>query len=154
MRILFSRVIPLEKAPASHPLWLLAEAFGAQCTTEADAGITHVVAGMRGTQKVFWALQTGKHVVLPAWCAPGRTSTPQKAPRVLAASTADWSSDIRLCTLASMWCCRAGALQHKNPKHKTSSLAASALAAGSLRALWQKYGKLSARCAPDRPQRR
>ena len=76
VRILFSRVIPLEKAPASHPFWLLAEAFGAQCTTEADARVTHVVARARGTQKVFWALQTGKHVVLPAWCAPGRTSTP------------------------------------------------------------------------------
>ena len=70
VRILFSRVIPLERAPASHPLWQLAEAFGAQCTTEADAGVTHVVAATRGTQKVFWALQTGKHVVLPAWCAP------------------------------------------------------------------------------------
>ena len=75
VRILFSRVIPLEKAPASHPLWLLAEAFGAQCTTEADAGVTHVVAGTRGTQKVFWALQSGKHVVLPAWCAPENNKT-------------------------------------------------------------------------------
>ena len=80
MRILFSRVIPLEKAPASHPMWLLAEAFGAQCTTEGDAGVTHVVARTRGTQKVFWALQTGKHVVLPAWCAPGRTSDPRESP--------------------------------------------------------------------------
>ena len=79
VRILFSRVIPLEKAPASHHFWLLAEAFGAQCTTEGDAGVTHVVARTRGTQKVFWALQTGKHVVLPAWYAPGRTPTPLEA---------------------------------------------------------------------------
>ncbi|KAK9837308.1 hypothetical protein WJX81_005341 [Elliptochloris bilobata] len=67
VRILFSRVIPLEQAPASHTLWCLAEAFGAECTTDADPGVTHVVASTRGTQKVFWALQSGKHIVLPAW---------------------------------------------------------------------------------------
>ena len=70
VRILFSRVIPLEQPPASHALWRLAEAFGAACTTAADPGVTHVVASTRGTEKVFWALQTGKQVVLPAWYAP------------------------------------------------------------------------------------
>jgi len=69
VRILFSRVIPLDQAPASHALWRTAEAFGAACTTVADAAVTHVVASTRGTEKVFWALQTGKHVVLPAWYA-------------------------------------------------------------------------------------
>lgn len=70
VRILFSRVIPLEQPPASHALWRLAEAFGAACTTAADPGVTHVVASTRGTEKVFWALQSGKQVVLPAWYAP------------------------------------------------------------------------------------
>ena len=70
VRILFSRVIPLEQPPASHALWRLAEAFGAACTTAADPGVTHVVASTRGTEKVFWALQSGKQVVLPAWYVP------------------------------------------------------------------------------------
>jgi hypothetical protein len=93
VRILFSRVIPLDQAPASHALWRMAEAFGAACTTTADAAVTHVVASTRGTEKVFWALQTHKHVVLPAWYAlpaalarppsPAALARAQPRPRVL-----------------------------------------------------------------------
>jgi hypothetical protein len=50
--IAFSRVIPLEMAPASHPLWRLAEEYGARCTTSLTPEVTHVVAMSRATEKV------------------------------------------------------------------------------------------------------
>ena len=52
VRILFSRVIPLEQKPESHALWRLALAFGALCFTHMDAGITHVITNTVGTEKV------------------------------------------------------------------------------------------------------
>ncbi|KAK9832338.1 hypothetical protein WJX74_007130 [Apatococcus lobatus] len=67
VRILFSRVIPLEQKPESHALWKLALAFGAVCVTQMDSGVTHVITNTVGTEKVFWAQQNGKHVVTPAW---------------------------------------------------------------------------------------
>lgn len=70
VRVLFSRVFPLDQEPESHHLWKLAETYGAACTTELDDRVTHVIAHSRGTQKCQWALQAGKHVVSPAWCAP------------------------------------------------------------------------------------
>ncbi|KAH7436335.1 hypothetical protein KP509_05G014800 [Ceratopteris richardii] len=67
-KILFSRVFPQDEAqPHLHPLWDLAEQFGATCTTTVDDDVTHVVALSRGTDKVKWALRTGKFCVSPSW---------------------------------------------------------------------------------------
>lgn len=65
--LVFTRVIPLEQDPASHPLWRLAETFGARCSGVLDAATTHVVAGASGTEKVLQARAAGKWVVTPAW---------------------------------------------------------------------------------------
>lgn len=67
VRIVFTRVIPLEQDPATHPLWRLAESFGASCATQPDAATTHVVAGASCTEKVLAARAAGKWVVTPAW---------------------------------------------------------------------------------------
>ncbi|CAI9093104.1 OLC1v1028520C1 [Oldenlandia corymbosa var. corymbosa] len=67
-RILFSRVFPVgEVNPHLHPLWQTAEQFGAICTTSIDDKVTHVVANSLGTDKVNWALSTGRFVVHPGW---------------------------------------------------------------------------------------
>ncbi|KAL5552578.1 hypothetical protein UlMin_039979 [Ulmus minor] len=67
-RIVFSRVYPVgEVNPHLHPLWQTAEQFGAVCTTELDDQVTHVVANGGGTDKVNWALSTGRFVVYPGW---------------------------------------------------------------------------------------
>ena len=50
--IVFSRVIPLERPPQTHPLWQQAEHFGARCCTSMEPGVTHVVAAAGGTDKV------------------------------------------------------------------------------------------------------
>lgn len=50
--ILFSRIIPLEHEPESHPLWRLAVRFGARCAKGMSADVTHVVANVAGTEKV------------------------------------------------------------------------------------------------------
>ncbi|KAK1295274.1 RNA polymerase II C-terminal domain phosphatase-like 3 [Acorus calamus] len=66
--ILFSRVFPMgEVNPHLHPLWRTAEQFGAVCTTQMDAKVTHVVAASPGTDKVNWARSTGKYAVHPSW---------------------------------------------------------------------------------------
>ncbi|KAL4431258.1 hypothetical protein ABPG75_006514 [Micractinium tetrahymenae] len=67
VRLVFTRVIPLETEPSSHPLWRLAESFGARCSTVLDGTTTHVVAGASGTEKVLQARAAGKWVVTPAW---------------------------------------------------------------------------------------
>jgi RNA polymerase II C-terminal domain phosphatase-like 3/4 len=67
VRLVFTRVIPLEQEPSSHPLWRLAESFGATCSGTLDAATTHVIAGASGTEKVLTARQMGKWVVTPAW---------------------------------------------------------------------------------------
>ena len=54
--IVFSRVIPLEMDPCSHPLWKMAEQFGAKCSVSCSEDTTHVVAGTRGTEKVHLPL--------------------------------------------------------------------------------------------------
>ena len=69
VRIAFTGLIPLEQPAGTHALWRMAKSFGASCTQALDVGVTHVVAKARGTEKVFWALQHGKHVVSKAWCA-------------------------------------------------------------------------------------
>ncbi|XP_058092999.1 RNA polymerase II C-terminal domain phosphatase-like 3 [Magnolia sinica] len=67
-RIVFSRVFPVGEAnPHLHPLWQTAEQFGAVCTTQIDDQVTHVVANSLGTDKVNWALSTGRFVVHPGW---------------------------------------------------------------------------------------
>lgn len=67
-RIVFSRVFPVDKTnPHRHPLWQTAEQFGAVCTNQIDERVTHVVAITPGTDKVNWALSTGRHVVHPGW---------------------------------------------------------------------------------------
>ncbi|KAC9475836.1 hypothetical protein E3N88_45770 [Mikania micrantha] len=67
-RIVFSRVFPVgEASPHLHPLWQTAEQFGAICTNQIDEHVTHVVANSLGTDKVNWALATGRPVVHPGW---------------------------------------------------------------------------------------
>ncbi|XP_021723008.1 RNA polymerase II C-terminal domain phosphatase-like 3 [Chenopodium quinoa] len=67
-RIVFSRVFPVgEVKPHLHPLWQTAEQFGAVCTNQIDEQVTHVVANSLGTDKVNWAISTGKFVVHPGW---------------------------------------------------------------------------------------
>ena len=60
VRLVFTRVIPLEQEPSSHPLWRLAESCGATCSGALDAGTTHVIAGASGTEKVRcgWGVQS------------------------------------------------------------------------------------------------
>ncbi|OEL24270.1 RNA polymerase II C-terminal domain phosphatase-like 3 [Dichanthelium oligosanthes] len=67
-RIVFSRVFPIgDTKPHLHPLWQTAEQFGAVCTNQIDDRVTHVVANSLGTDKVNWALSTGRFVVHPGW---------------------------------------------------------------------------------------
>ncbi|KAE9615698.1 hypothetical protein Lal_00017575 [Lupinus albus] len=67
-RIVFSRVFPVgETNPHLHPLWQIAEQFGAVCTNHIDDQVTHVVANSLGTDKVNWALSIGRFVVHPSW---------------------------------------------------------------------------------------
>ncbi|XP_068665670.1 RNA polymerase II C-terminal domain phosphatase-like 3 [Aristolochia californica] len=67
-RIVFSRIFPVGEAnPQLHPLWKTAEQFGAVCTLQIDDQVTHVVANSLGTDKVNWALSTGRFVVHPGW---------------------------------------------------------------------------------------
>ncbi|KAL3677432.1 hypothetical protein R1sor_027380 [Riccia sorocarpa] len=67
-KVVFSRIFPVGEAqPHLHPLWRTAEQFGAVCTTKIDDDVTHVVAISPGTDKVNWALSTGRFVVRPAW---------------------------------------------------------------------------------------
>lgn len=67
-RIVFSRVFPVGEAnPQLHPLWQTAEQFGAVCINQIDEQVTHVVANSLGTDKVNWALSTGRFVVHPGW---------------------------------------------------------------------------------------
>ncbi|KAJ8759344.1 hypothetical protein K2173_006864 [Erythroxylum novogranatense] len=67
-RIVFSRVFPVGEAnPHLHPLWQTAEQFGAVCTNQIDEQVTHVVANSLGTDKVNWAVSSGRHVVHPGW---------------------------------------------------------------------------------------
>lgn len=52
-KIVFSRIFPVgEQNPHMHPLWQMAEQFGAICTNQVDDSVTHVVAHSLGTDKV------------------------------------------------------------------------------------------------------
>ncbi|KAH7307864.1 hypothetical protein KP509_22G080500 [Ceratopteris richardii] len=73
-KLVFSRVFPQgEIRPHMHPLWQLAERFGAVCSMMIDEGVTHVVAISLGTDKVNWALTTGRSVVRPNWLEASAT---------------------------------------------------------------------------------
>ena len=52
VHVVFSRVIPLESDPRQHPLWVLAEQYGASCGINCNEQTTHVVATHGGTEKV------------------------------------------------------------------------------------------------------
>ncbi|CAM6049658.1 unnamed protein product [Sphagnum compactum] len=66
--ILFSRIFPVgEMQPHMHPLWRMAEQFGANCCLTISDKVTHVVAISLGTDKVNWATATGRPVVRPGW---------------------------------------------------------------------------------------
>ncbi|CAA6660031.1 unnamed protein product [Spirodela intermedia] len=66
--VVFSRIFPIgEVNPHLHPLWQMAEQFGAACSNQIDDQVTHVVANAPGTDKVNWALSKGRFVVHPGW---------------------------------------------------------------------------------------
>lgn len=51
--VLFSRIFPVgEVNPHLHPLWRMAEQFGASCCLHINDKVTHVVAISLGTDKV------------------------------------------------------------------------------------------------------
>lgn len=65
--IVFSALFPTNIPPESSDVWKLATAFGAECRTEIDSDVTHVVAA-RQTPKVLQALQTpGLFLVSADW---------------------------------------------------------------------------------------
>lgn len=66
-KLLFSGLIPLETEPNTNTFWRVAEESGAECTTELDQSVTHVVAGRPGTNKVKHALKKGIRVVHFSW---------------------------------------------------------------------------------------
>ncbi|KAJ9523263.1 hypothetical protein QJQ45_024045, partial [Haematococcus lacustris] len=63
----FSRITPLDADPRAHPLWRMAQAYGAECATHCTDRTTHVVSPVRGTEKTRWAATNGRPVVTPAW---------------------------------------------------------------------------------------
>lgn len=63
LTLVFTRVIPLEQEPATHPLWRMAESFGARCSTVLDAATTHLIAAASGTEKVLQASAEGRGVL-------------------------------------------------------------------------------------------
>lgn len=69
LSVVFSRIIPLGARPDGHPLWQMAEAFGARCSTTLDATTTHVVATTVATDKVGGWGGAGK--VAGPWAAVG-----------------------------------------------------------------------------------
>ncbi|KAJ7762404.1 hypothetical protein DFH07DRAFT_410117 [Mycena maculata] len=68
VHILFSSVIPLDTPPEGTEIWRMARMFGANCSTELTAEVTHVVAAKRGTVKVDAARKRGGiKIVWLAW---------------------------------------------------------------------------------------
>ncbi|KAJ7684787.1 hypothetical protein DFH06DRAFT_1073723 [Mycena polygramma] len=68
VHILFSSVIPLDTNPEATEIWKMARMFGAKCSTELTADVTHVVAAKRGTVKVDAARKRGGiKIVWLAW---------------------------------------------------------------------------------------
>ncbi|KAF9544764.1 Carboxy-terminal domain (CTD) phosphatase [Mortierella hygrophila] len=68
VNIVFSSVIPLGQIPQRADIWRQAESFGAICSTELSAGVTHIVAAKAGTQKVSEARRRRNvRIVRPEW---------------------------------------------------------------------------------------
>jgi RNA polymerase II C-terminal domain phosphatase-like 3/4 len=68
VRIVFSRVFPIDADPTTHPLWILAEDFGATCGRTLCDDTTHVVGTASSTDKVKAAKARGNvHAVTPHW---------------------------------------------------------------------------------------
>ena len=68
VHVVFSRVFPLNVKPEEQPLWILAENFGANCSSEITSHTTHVVGTSKATAKVREALKRGGiHAVTPHW---------------------------------------------------------------------------------------
>lgn len=59
VNILFTGVFPLGTNPKEQPLWKQAEHFGAQCFSQFNDTITHLVAARNGTDKVLEAQRRG-----------------------------------------------------------------------------------------------
>lgn len=71
-KVVFSRIFPVgEQNPHMHPLWQMAEQFGAICTNQLDDSVTHVVAHSHGTDKVYnyiYCLQMRNDAFLMMMC--------------------------------------------------------------------------------------
>ncbi|KAK9799003.1 hypothetical protein WJX73_002493 [Symbiochloris irregularis] len=65
--VMFSGFTPVSMRPEEHHLWIMAESFGARCTSAKADDVTHLVARQGGTEKVFWAGQMKKWVVSKGW---------------------------------------------------------------------------------------
>jgi len=59
VRIMFSRIIPLEEEPRQHVLWVMAERFGATCTAHMGDDVTHLVTNTQHTLKVSRSKKDG-----------------------------------------------------------------------------------------------
>ena len=64
--ILFSRIIPKDVKPDSHPAWVIACQMGATCVEDINDAVTHVISA-GNTSKTEWALKQGKYVVSIDW---------------------------------------------------------------------------------------
>jgi len=64
--ILFSRIIPKDEKPVSHPAWVVACQMGATCVEDISDSVTHVISA-GNTSKTEWALKHGKYVVSIDW---------------------------------------------------------------------------------------
>ena len=68
VNIVFSHVFPIHTDPTKHPLWTLAEDFGAKCSPALTEETTHVVAAARTTDKVKEATKRGNILIVsPQW---------------------------------------------------------------------------------------
>lgn len=56
--ILFSSVVPQRTKPAAHEYWQRALSMGARCVTEFTPEVTHVVARVPNTEKVYAAMRS------------------------------------------------------------------------------------------------
>ncbi|KAK9765054.1 CTD phosphatase Fcp1 [Basidiobolus ranarum] len=66
--IVFSSIIPFDCDPTKSEIWRLARSFGAECSTNLNNQITHVVASKPGTAKVNHACKIPHvHIVKPEW---------------------------------------------------------------------------------------
>ncbi|KAF7302491.1 RNA polymerase II subunit A C-terminal domain phosphatase [Mycena chlorophos] len=70
VHIVFSGVIPLDTNPEVSEHWRLARMFGARCSTDLSADVTHLVCAKPGTVKADAAMRRGGiHVIRAEWFA-------------------------------------------------------------------------------------